>query len=160
MRIDPLTSPDIEGIISLCLTEPGCRSRRDAALFALVWCGQLSIPEAVRLSPDGANRIIGPCGSVFAHAVQCWAAIRPQVPGPFLLTIGRRGKIEAEAMPATTASEVIRRRAAEAKVGYVTPQELLRSAVLASRLSQRPASGAAIIGPCDDPGAPLTNACR
>jgi hypothetical protein len=151
MPTPPLSSRDIEGIISVCLSQPGLRARRDAALFALVWCGQFSIPEVVRLSVEAAKRVVGPCGATFARAVQFWTESRPQAEGPFLLTINRRGRIEAEAMPATTAAEAIRRRAAEAKVGYITPQDLLRAAVLASRRGlQGPAEGTPS-GPCEDP---------
>jgi hypothetical protein len=149
MLTQPLSSRDIEEIISTCLSEPGLRARRDAALFAVVWCGQLSIPEAVRVSVESAKRIVSPCGKSFTLAVQAWAELRPAVEGPLLLTINRQGRIQAAAMPATTASEVIRRRAAEAKVGYVTPQELLRASVLASRQGRHQPSSGAAAGSCD-----------
>ena len=144
-----LSIRDIQHVISLCLSEPSLRARRDAALFALVWCGQLSIPQAVRLHVEAAKRIVTPCGSHFIQAVQRWMEIRPDVEGPFLLAIGRRGQIEAQAMPATTAAEIIRRRTAEAKVGYVTPQELLRAAVLAARNSPYGMRTDPSVGSCD-----------
>jgi hypothetical protein len=133
MHSAPLSPRQIADVVSMCLAEPGIKGRRDAALFALVWCGQFSVPEVVQLSVAAAQRVVAPCNAPFHQAFQQWLEIRSGAGGPFLLTINRRGRVVPEPMRATTAAEVIRRRAAEAKAGCITPQELLRAAVLASR---------------------------
>ena len=138
MAATRITHQDIEEIISICLREPGPRGRRDAALFAIVWCGKLSIPEAVRCGVEQAKRAVTACSPAFVLAVNSWLEIRPPADGPLLETIDRRGRLLAEPMAATTASEIIRRRAAEARIGYVTPQELLRASLLVNRPSIAP----------------------
>ena len=149
-----LTTRQIADIVHLCLDERDLRGRRDAALFAVTWCGQLSIPEAVRLQINAAERILAPCGGPFGEALRLWLQSRADIAGPFLLSLDRRGRLLGESMPATTASEIVRRRAAQAKAGYVTPKDLLRASVLSARRGPSCVGEFHLGSPRDDWGPP------
>jgi hypothetical protein len=109
-----------------------------------MWCARLNIAEAVRYNTEGALRIAAQNGGVWEQAIETYLRIRPMVAGPLLLTIDRRCQMTSQPMRTTTAAEVIRRRAAAARVGYVTPQDLLRGAVEAARCDQPGNAGAAL----------------
>ena len=121
------TAQQVESIISLCLNDYGLRGPRDAALFALAWCGQLSSSQVVQVSTEAALRKVSPCGGLFLQAVLRWAELRPQTAHPFLLSVIRQGRLVNAPMPVTAAAEIIRppRRRSQSRVYHspgITPR--------------------------------------
>lgn len=140
-RSDSLLSGDMGRLFQVCAKDPTPAGARDAALFAVLFGGGLSISRAVILDMSDYDRESGALvvrppkrqggpshlGNGARNAVEDWIAIRGDEPGPLFLPTDPAGQIESH--PATgachrtttrAAREALRKRAIEAHAAPFT----------------------------------------
>lgn len=136
--------PAPETLTTACSTDPSPAGARDAALVALLYGGGLRRSEAVALdlvdyeaetgqlttrkSKGNRPRVCWVTnGSSLALAD--WLAVRGDEPGPFFMAVGKGGRVSQDRSSGRAVHVVLQRRARQAGVTRLTPQDLRRSFV-------------------------------
>jgi hypothetical protein len=131
-------------LTTACSTDPSPAGARDAALVALLYGGGLRRSEAVALdlvdyeaetgqlttrkSKGNRPRVCWVTnGSSLALAD--WLAVRGDEPGPFFMAVGKGGRVSQDRSSGRAVHVVLQRRARQAGVTRLTPQDLRRSFV-------------------------------
>lgn len=137
-----LTPGEVGAIFAACAADPTAAGVRDGAILALLRCGLrraevAGAPVAAVDLAGGVITVLGkgnkersvPFPSGAGDALADWLALRGDAPGPLFAQVNKSGRIVAAGITAQAVYDVLRRRAAEAKVANVTPHDWRRSMI-------------------------------
>lgn len=135
-----LTAGEVSAIFGACAVDGTPAGVRDAALLALLRLGlrraevsgvQLAdvTPEGVQVLGKGNKERLVPLSGGARAAIDDWLVLRGDAPGPLLYQVNKAGRIVPRGISGQSVYDVLKRRAAEARVSDVTPHDWRRSFV-------------------------------
>lgn len=141
----PVTAAQVRRLFSTCANDPTPKGARDAALLAIFLSSGLRRAEAaslvvedydpstgrltIRASLPERRRAVGLDPNA-RRTVEDWLAVRGSAAGPLIVGVNKSGRIGSRALTAQAIYDIIRRRASEARLPYITSRLLRRSYVL------------------------------
>ncbi len=138
------TTKELAALFAVCMRDPTAAGVRDNALLAALYAGALQCRELVELdlgdylpeppslrirSPDEYKRRTVLLGYRAADALAGWVAIRGGQPGHLFLPVNKCGRIVGERMSAKAVYGVVSKRAAQAGLDPLTPQDIRHTAI-------------------------------
>jgi hypothetical protein len=132
-HLRPSSPLSLEGLMKLlaeCRKENSAKAARDGALIALLWEKQLGVTEAIKL-PVASDRDTM-WGMVvnestlpdIANSLARWLGFRGFVPGAFLLSVTKGGKLTQRPMTKWSVVRALQRRCSGAGLPPITPDQV------------------------------------
>lgn len=145
-----LSAEELRALVAACDRDPGPAGARDAALLALLFGAGLRRSEVVALDIEDYDRAAGTlrvdggrrrprrltANREGRAALERWLERRGPLPGPLFNPVNKGGRIELRRLSEQAIYVACRKRAAEAGLPPVSPEDLRRS--LATPLPGRP----------------------
>jgi hypothetical protein len=123
---------DGELLFGACQRSSSAASKRDGALFALIWSEQIGVKAAISFPNDrvvpSLDQSSGsrPLRGIVREAIIRWRSIRGKTPGPFLNGVSRSGEIVPGPMSPHAVEWAFRRGCLEAGIAQFGADDLRR----------------------------------